>query len=176
MERNTVSAADPKTCQTVKSFLGRHNLEYTEKEEQYCDKLTVRSGAHIAHVSVYNSGRITIGGGDGPLRSFLNEMKAAVENGQALPGQLLPFEIDRFPEIIKDRVPDCDPVIIRFVEEAISCVRANAILAAAFMLGAASEKAINQMIYIYAESIREERNRERFTSRINQKTISKKMG
>ena len=43
---------------------------------------------------------------------------------------------------------------IRFVDEAIRCMRADALLAAAFMIGAASERAINLLIQTYGEAIR----------------------
>jgi hypothetical protein len=45
---------------------------------------------------------------------------------------------------------------IRFVDEAIRCMRADALLAAAFMIGAASERAINLLIQTYGEAIRDE--------------------
>lgn len=165
---------EPTIRQAVISFLERQNLEFSSTEEQYCDKLTVRSGIHVAFASVYNSGKIVVGGRDSPLKALLNQMKTAIEAGDAIPGQALPFEIDRFPETIQERVTECDPVIVRFVDEAISCVRANALLAAAFMLGAASERAVNLLIHTYAESIRDEANRDRFLSRVNNRLISKK--
>jgi hypothetical protein len=33
-------------------------------------------------------------------------MKQGIEAGGTLPGQALPFEIDRFPQTIQERVPD----------------------------------------------------------------------
>jgi hypothetical protein len=165
---------EPKTSQAVRSFLERQKLDFTESQEQYCDKFTVRAGAQIAHVSVYNSGKIVIGGKDSPVKALLDQMKGAIEAGEAVPGQILPFEIDKFPQTIQERVPDCDPVIVRFIEEAILCVRANALLGAAFMLGAASEKAINMLVYAYGEAMADPKNKERFLSRVNGRMISKK--
>lgn len=109
-----------------------------------------------------------------PLTILLDEMKAALEAGGVTPGQVLPFEIERFPEAIRERVPTVDPVIVEFIREAIVCVKADALLAAAFMLGAASEKAINLLIYTYADSIRDDTNRGKFQSRINGRMISAK--
>jgi hypothetical protein len=169
-----MSTGGPRTLQAVTSFLGRQKLEHSSVEEQYCDKLTVRSGSQIAYVSVYNSGKIVIGGKDSPLKSLLEEMKRAIEAGEAVPGQALPFEIDRFPETIRERVPDCDPIIVRFIEEAIRCVRADALLASAFMIGAASEKAISLLIQTFGDSIVDQTNRERFFSKVNNRAISKK--
>jgi len=78
------------------------------------------------------------------------------------------------PEAILKMVPDCDPVIIAFVREAIKCYKAEAILATAFMLGAASEKAINMLIDQYAEAIRDETNKTKFKQKIKSNSISKK--
>jgi hypothetical protein len=165
---------EPRTYQAVKSFLERQRIDFTESQEQYCDKFIVRNGAQVAHVSVFNSGKIVIGGKDSPIKTLLDEMKAGIESGEAVPGQFLPFEINNFPQTILERVPGCDPVIIRFIEEAILCYKSNSLLGAAFMLGAASEKAINMLIHTYADSMSDDKNKERFTSRINTKMISKK--
>lgn len=169
-----MAVGEPKTLQAVKSFLERQKFDFQEVDEQYCTKLSMRSGAHMAHVSVFNSGKIVVGGPDSPLKKLLGELKTAIEAGEGVPGQALPFEIDRFPEAIRERTPDCDPVIIRFVEEAIVCYRADALLGTAFMLGAASERAINLLIHTFADSIQDEANRDRFLSRINGRMISKK--
>lgn len=168
------SAAEPKTLAAVRSFLDRQRLEVTQTEEQYCAKLTVKNGPQAATVSVYNSGKLVIGGADSPLRTRLQQMKEAIEGGDATPGQTLPFEIERFPEAIVERAPDCDPVIVRFVEEAIVCFKAGAFLGCAFMLGAASERAINILIHTYADSIQDQTNRDKCRSRINNRMISVK--
>jgi hypothetical protein len=164
--------ADEKMLREVTSFLERQKLDYSMTEEQYCTKLTVKSRGQIVSVSVYNSGKIVVGGPDCDLKCLLNEMREAFTSGAAVPGQALPFEIDRFPDTIRDRVPDCDPVIIAFVVEAIRCIRADALLGAAFMLGAASEKAVNLLIQTYADAITDAGKREKFLSRINNRMIS----
>ncbi len=169
-----MSIADPKMFAAVKSFLDRQRLEYSETDEQHCTKLEVRRGAQKAFVNVFHTGTISIQGRDSPLKTSLEQMKEALEAGEAVPGQALPFEIDKFPDTIREHIPDCDPVITRFVEEAIRCVRAEALLAAAFMTGAASEKAINLLIDTYGDSIKNISNKEKFSERIKNKTISKK--
>ena len=138
-----MTTAEAKTLAAVVSFIERQKLDYRTTEEQYCAKIEIRAGARTASVSVYNTGKIVVGGPDSPLKILLQQMKGAIEAGEAGPGQALPFEIDRLPETIRERVPNCDPVIIRFVEEAIRCFRADAMLGAAFMIGAASERAVN---------------------------------
>jgi hypothetical protein len=169
-----MSVAEPKVLQMVASFLERQKLEFTQTDEQYCTKLTVKTGAQTAHISVFNTGKTVVGGKDGPIKKLLEEAKEAIEKGDAVPGQALPFEIERFPEVIRERAPECDPVIVRFIEESIRCFRADALLAAAFMLGAASEKAINLLIYSYAEAIADESNRSNFLGRVNNRMISAK--
>jgi len=163
---------EPKTLQNVKSFLDRQKLQYEESDEQYCTKLTVRNGPQTVPVSVFNTGKIVVGGKDSPLKQTLQQMKAAIEQGQAAPGQALPFEIEKFPDAIREKVPECDPVIIRFVHEAIACWKSEAYLACAFMLGAASERAINLLIQTYGESIADPTNRDKFFSKVNNRMIS----
>jgi len=167
-----MAVGEPKTLQTVKSFLDRQKLDYKESEEQNCTKLTVKNGPQTVPVSIYNTGKIVVGGKNSPLKQTLLQMKAAVEQGQAAPGQALPFEIEKFPDAIRERVPECDPVIVRFVEEAIVCCKSEADLACAFMLGAASERATNLLIQTYGESITDQTNRDRFFSKVNNRMIS----
>ena len=167
-----MTVADPKMLQEVESFLSRQRLDYSTTEEQYCTKFVVKSRAQTVPVSVYNSGKIVVGGSDCDLKRLLNQMRDALLSGGAVPGQILPFEIDRFPDTVRERVPDCDPVVVAFVAEAIRCVRADAHLGAAFMLGAASEKAVNLLIQSYADAITDAAKKERFASRINNRMIS----
>src|SRR5437867_10768833 len=167
-------AVDAKMLSDVRAFLDRQRLEYTESEEQHCLKLEVRSGVQRAFISVFNTGKLLVQGPASPLKALLKEMKTALEAGGVTPGQALPFEIERFPETIQERVPTIDVVILEFIREAIVCVKANALLSAAFMLGAASEKAINLLIHTYTDSIRDNANRSKFQSRINSRMISTK--
>jgi phage host-nuclease inhibitor protein Gam len=163
---------EPSVRESVVSFLKRQGLEHSIEEEQHCDKVTVHRAAQVAYVSVYNSGKIVIGGKDTPLRQLLIRMKESIEVDGALPQQLLPFEIDALPQTVRASIPECDEVIIQFLEESLRCYRADALLAACFMLGAASEKAVSLLISAYSDAIRDERNRQGFLSRVNSRTIS----
>ena len=169
-----MGVADEKMFREVTSFLERQKLGYSSSEEQYCIKLTVKSRGQIVPVSVYNTGKIVVGGVDCELKRLLSEMREALLSGAAVPGQALPFEIDRFPDTIRERVPECDPVILAFIAEAIRCIRADGLLGAAFMLGAASEKAVNLLVHTYADAITEATKKERFLSRVNNRMISVK--
>jgi hypothetical protein len=169
-----MSAADPTILQAVQSYLDRLKLKYEAVEEQFCTRLVVKNGPTVVPVSVYNSGKIVVGGKDSPLRKQLRRMQSGVEGGELVPGQELPFEIERFPEAIRERAADCEPVIIAFVEEAIRSFKAEAYLGTAFMLGAASERAVNTLIEVYADSMQNPKNKEKFLSRINGRMISRK--
>lgn len=164
--------ADEKVLGEVLSFLDRQKLPHTESEEQYCTKVNVRSGPHKASVSVYNSGKMSVQGPSSPLKTLLEQMKQALESGGAPPGQALPFEIELFPQTLRERVPDCDPVITSFLEEAIRCYKAEALLGCAFMIGAASERAIGLLIQTFGECIGDEANRNKFFSKVNGRMIS----
>lgn len=167
--------ADDKTYAAVVSFLDRQKLDREgEADEQHCTKISIRSGQHRASVNVYNSGKIVVGGKASPLKDLLDQMKQGIEAGGTLPGHALPFEIDRFPQTIKERVPECDPVTIRFVEEAITCFRAEALLGCAFMIGAASERAIGLLMQTFGDCIGDESNRNKYFSKMNNRMISKK--
>jgi hypothetical protein len=98
-------------------------------------------------------------------------MKQGIDAGGTLPGHALPFEIDRFPQMIQEHVPDCDPIIIRFVEEAIKCYRCDAFLGCAFMIGAASERAIGLLMQVFGDSIADEGNRSTYFSKMNNRMI-----
>lgn len=166
--------ADPKILAVVKSFLERQQLAVVdERDEQNCTKLTIQNGTTKAFVSVFNTGTIKPEGKESPLKALLQQMKSAIEAGNALPGQALPFEIERFPIAIQERVPGVDPVIVRFVEEAIATFKTGALLSAAFMLGAASERAVNTLIETYAAAL-DAPAQERFRQRTGGKMISRR--
>ncbi len=65
-----------------------------------------------------------------------------------------------------------DPIVERFVGEALRAYQAHLYLSAVAMLGAASEKAIRKLISAYLDSIADETNREKLRSRIDGRDIS----
>ena len=165
------SIGDEATLNAARSFLDRQQLPFTETNEQYCTKLSVKVAGKAGHCSIFNSGKIVIGGAEGPIKTLLEQFKSAYEAGDGLPGGILPFEIDRLPDTLQEKVPDCDPVVIRFVSECVQAVKANCLLSAAFMLGAASEKAVFLLIEAYGNSIADEANRTRFQERCSKNKI-----
>jgi hypothetical protein len=61
--------ADTKMYAAVNSFLERQKLDREgEVEEQYCTKINIRSGPNRASISIFNTGRMTIGGRPSPSK------------------------------------------------------------------------------------------------------------
>lgn len=169
-----LSNGDAKILALVEAFLQRQKLDYYKEDGQHCTAVRVQVGAQKATINVYNSGKIVVGGSDSRLRKLLEDLKKGLEDGEAGPGQTLPFEIEKFPETIRERVPECDPVIIVFVEESIKCLKHGVLLGAAFMIGAASERAVNLLIHTYVDAIKDDANRTKVLSRISNKSIARK--
>lgn len=156
----------------MKSYVERNKFTFQEKEEQGCKRLDVQNGKVKCVVKVYSTGTIQIQGAESKLKAALSQAKEAVENEENI-GEMLPFEIERFPDVLRERIPTIDPIIVRFIEEAIVTVKAGSNLGCAFLLGGASEKAIYLLIDTYKNAIEDEVAKERFENRISNKFISK---
>ncbi|MET1257625.1 hypothetical protein [Aliikangiella maris] len=156
----------------MKSYVERNNFPFQEKDEQGCKRLDVQNGKAKSVVKVYSTGTIQIQGADSKLKAALTQAKEAVENEENI-GEMLPFEIERFPEVLKENIADIDPIIIRFIEEAIVTIKAGSNLGCAFLLGGASEKAIYLLIDAYTQAIPDQAMRDRFISKTSKKFISK---
>ena len=163
---------DPKILLSVNEFLAQQRLDSTVSEEQHCTKLTIKSQGNIASISVFNSGKIVIGGVDSKLKRLFEEMKTNILEVSLVPGQVFSYEIEKFPTLIRERISNCDSVILAFYDEAVKCYKSDSVLGSAFMLGAASEKAIFLLIQSYADSIVDDPKKVKFASRINNKMIS----
>lgn len=156
----------------MKSYVERNNFPFQEKDEQGCKRLDVQNGKAKSVVKVYSTGTIQIQGADSKLKAALTQAKEAVENEENI-GEMLPFEIERFPEVLKENIADIDPIIVRFIEEAIVTIKAGSNLGCAFLLGGASEKAIYLLIEAYTQAIPDQTMRDRFISKTSKKFISK---
>lgn len=154
------------------SFIKRNQWLVSEKEETNCKRIDVQNGKFTNCVKVYEKGTIQIQGSESKLREALLKAKEAIENEESL-GDMLPFEIERFPELLKERVPAIDPVIVKFIEEAIITLKAGSNLGCAFLLGGASEKTIYLLIDAYKKGIKDEGLKNKFVSRTSGKFISK---
>lgn len=169
-----MSNGDEKVCDTVRSALSAHKMEFAETEIQHATKFTVKSGSQTASINVYNTGKIHAEGKTSDLKTWTEQLKESIEKGTGGPVALLPAEIEKFPQTLRERVPECDDVVLWFFQEALRCYKADSAAGAAFMLGAASEKAILLLIEAYAASIKDEKKRDNFLSRVNNRMISKK--
>jgi len=156
----------------MKSYVERNKFTFQEKEEQGCKRLDVQNGKAKCVVKVYSTGTIQIQGAESKLKAALSQAKEAIENEENI-GEMLPFEIERFPDVLRERIPTIDPIIVRFIQEAIVTVKAGSNLGCAFLLGGASEKAIYLLIDTYKNAIEDEAAKERFENRISNKFISK---
>lgn len=156
----------------MKSYVERNNFPFQEKVEGNCKRLDVQNGKAKCVVKVYSTGTIQLQGADSKLKEALSQAKEAVENEENI-GEMLPFEIEKFPQVLKDTIPNIDPIIIRFIEESIVTIKAGSNLGCAFLLGGASEKAIYLLIDAYTNAIEDEKIKERFISRTSKKFISK---
>lgn len=169
-----MSNGDDRVCETVRSSLTAHQMEFQETDIQHATKFTLKSGPLSASINVYNSGKLHVEGKQNDLKSWLEQLKESIEKGSGGPLALLPAEIEKFPQTLRDRVPECDDVIVWYFQEGLRCYKADSIAGAAFMLGAASEKAVLILIDAYGESIKDEKKRASFFTRINNRMISKK--
>ncbi|OFS87179.1 MULTISPECIES: hypothetical protein [Pseudomonadota] len=156
----------------MKSYVERNKFSFQEKDEQGCKRLDVQNGKAKCVVKVYSTGTIQIQGAESKLKAALSQAKEAVENEENI-GEMLPFEIERFPEVLRENIPDVDPIIVRFIEEAIVTIKAGSNLGCAFLLGGASEKAIYLLIDAYTQAIPDQAMRDRFISKTSKKFISK---
>lgn len=171
-EEFEVSEIQESNYSQIKSFIERNDWPFSEKMEGTTNRIDVTHGKYKCFVKVYSTGTIQIQGSESKLKAALSEAKDAIENEEAI-GEMLPFEIEKFPETLQERIPSIDPVIVRFISEAIISVKAGSNLGCAFLLGGASEKAIYLLIDIYTDAIKDEKNKEKFKSRISGKFVSK---
>jgi hypothetical protein len=82
------------------------------------------------------------------------------------------YDYEGFLSALKTRVPMCDPVIERYVSEALRAFQANLVYSCMVMLGCASEKAILILIESYISSIQPQANQDKLRSRTSKKEIS----
>ncbi|AHB06732.1 hypothetical protein U875_16335 [Pandoraea pnomenusa 3kgm] len=165
---------DVAICHSVREALKNNGILESEKDIQNATKFNIKAGANKAGLIVYNTGKIHVEGAESDLKKWAGELKVSIESGTAAPGVLLPAEIEKFPETLRERVPEIDGVVLWYFQEALRCYKAGSTAGAAFMLGASSEKVILLLIEAYGSRIADAKNREGFFSRVNNKMISVK--
>lgn len=168
-----MGAYQDKVYNQILSFLKRQCWDFTEKEETNARRFDVRYGKSSCVVKIYSTGTVQVQGQESKLKETLIQLKQAIEKNEVLASEILPFEIEAFPDTLQQNIPTIDPVIVRFLSEAILCLKANSLLGCSFLLGAASKKAIWLLIDSYAQAIADEGNRNKFKERISNKFISR---
>lgn len=153
-------------------FIKRNTWTFNETNEGDIKRVDVQSGKFKCCVRIYRTGTVLVQGSESKLKTSLTAAKATIDSEESLV-ELLPFEIERFPTLLVESIPNIDPVIVRFVREAITSVKAGSMLGCAFLLGGASEKAILLLIDTYMNAIEDQTLREKFQSRTSGKFISR---
>lgn len=156
----------------IKFYLDKSNLAYQEKPETGCKRLDIQSGKHKCTVKVFNTGTIQVQGAESELKTNLMNVKQTIENGNSV-SEILPFDIEKFPELLEEKIPAIDPIIVRFVSEAILSLKAGSCLGCAFLLGGASEKAFLLLVNTYTDAISDEEMKNKFKQRTSGKFIAK---
>ncbi len=163
-----------KLCQQVRAFLERQHITFDEKEEPQANgkpkRFDAQYGRHNCVVKVFLTRKILVQGTESPLSKSLVQMKEALEGADVVLGTPLPFEIESFPQRLIDI--GADAVIVQYIEEAIICIKQEALLGGSFLLGTASERAIWNLIAAYTKAIADEANKASFEKRTSKRFIS----
>jgi len=85
-----------------------------------------------------------------------------------------PYDPDGYLARVKDEIPGIDEVIVRYLEECLSCFRKNLLLAAAVMLGGAAEKAILLLVQAYGDSLSDSGEKEQYEKETKSFIINRK--
>ncbi len=93
--------------------------------------------------------------GDGaPSRQFSLPYIHVTEYGkQALKGRVTPYDPDGYLKNLEEKVPNADPVILRYIAESAATLRANCLLSSTVTLGCASEKAFLLLLAAYTDAL-----------------------
>lgn len=125
-------------------------------------------GKHRAIVKLYATGRILVQGADSPLREGLIRLKHALEAGldPLESSSVLPAALESRLTSLSDRIPEMDTDVLTFLDKAMLTMRVGAYRSAAFLLGAASEKAIGLMFDAYLGAIEDPARRHALENRM----------
>jgi len=111
------------------------------------------------------------------LQGRLSRIKAFQQKtkGRRTEGKSPHINIGGLADSIQESLPNCDSIIITYFRESIDAFKASSLRCSAFLLGAASERAISLLIDSYAEAFLDEKHRQRFEDRTTKnKVISKR--
>lgn len=130
---------------------------WTVTEEATADdrdcRLEIRQGALATPVILYHTGKIVVQGKAHALRDRMVELCRQIEAGTPILEDPALATADQALEELRhlpDFLPSLDPAVVRLVEEAVLTHQHQACLATAFLLGAASERLVLQLIDAFA--------------------------
>ena len=85
-----------------------------------------------------------------------------------------PHDPEGYLSRIKSEIPNIDKVIVRYLEEGLSCFRRNLLLAAAVMIGCAAEKAMLLLIEEFGIAIADLKKKAQYERETKSRLISRK--
>jgi len=131
--------------------------QWDVREESATDsldaRLIIRQGAMQCPVMLYHTGKILVQGKKSSLYEALDAVCRQLEAGDAFTGASTPSDVDQAIQSlvnISQHVPSLDPMVVQLASEAVLTYQNGTCLATAFLLGAASERLILQLIDAFA--------------------------
>ena len=97
-----MSNGDSEICKSIHKILEASSVFDGTEEIQNATRLKAKTGSNRAAAEVYNSCKIVVKGPDSELKTWLLNIKQSIESGSAAPGILLPAEIERFPQTLRE--------------------------------------------------------------------------
>lgn len=85
-----------------------------------------------------------------------------------------PHDPEGYLARIKSEIAEIDEVIIRYLDESLSCYRKNLLFAAAVMLGCAAEKAVLLLVQAYGDSLSDSEDKKKYENETKSFIISQK--
>lgn len=85
-----------------------------------------------------------------------------------------PYDPDGYLARLRSEIPNIDDTIIRYLEESLSCLSADCLLAAAVMIGGAAERAMLLLIEAFGAAIPDAKKRKKYESETSTRLISRK--
>ncbi|MCX5769031.1 MAG: hypothetical protein NTZ09_01975 [Candidatus Hydrogenedentes bacterium] len=98
------------------------------------------------------------------------------EYGRAVLGkaEYVPYDPDGYLKQLRKEIPEIDPVIVAYLEEALECLRHGCLLAAAITTGCAAEKALLQFIDVFGTTIIDAGDAHNYQNEVKARNITQK--
>lgn len=147
----------------LRGFCEDRDLIFTETEEASgVPRFDVRQGQWRCIVKLFSTGKVLVQGAASPLFDSLTSLKERLERGETLNPKL---DLNNVSSDLARLVPGVDKTVVSLLEEAALCLKVGANLGCAYLMGAASEKAILILIDTYEAAIPDAVARDKFQNR-----------